>query len=529
MCPLVISKLAVQEYLSRNLRDLSKLKRLPAAEVDRQLAERGAAWVTEPRPYQKVALLAGLKLNSLYLQLDPGVGKSKVTLDIFQTRRKAGTAQRMLVLVPSLTNIEAWREECAKHAPSLHYAGLDEGSRAQKLEALYEPDNDIVCVTYQGWLALTHKRVSSKGRKKRSGLALDAKVHDSAASQFQQVVWDEATFLKSHMALSFRSARRFARLVPYRYGLSGTPFDKDPSDLWSQFCVLDGGEALGETVGLFRGAFCVEQENYWAGSTWVFDERKKRDLNKRLRHRSICYRDHECLTLPPVVGGLLSESFMVRTVPWPSENWAYYEQLLEQLEAARKNPDLVENTYLRMRQVCGGFLPVDQEDGTRTVIRFDKNPKLDALAALLAELPPERKVLVYTEYKVSGELVTERLKAEKIKAVRIYSGTADKKQVMRRFKEDPKVRVLVGSRAVCYGLNLQVANYILLYESPDSTIVREQLERRLYRSGQERHVYLWDLAVKNSVDLRILKSLRAGKSLREELLRSSDPKALLTR
>lgn len=525
---MVISQQAVKEFRARPLRDLGLLKKLSGKELDARLASRGAVFATPPRHYQKVAVLAGLKLASLYLLLDPGLGKSKVTLDIFRSRRARGEARRLLVLVPGLTNIEGWREQVAEHAPDLRFAGLDDGTRLQKQEALEDPGADVVCVTYQGWLSLVCSR-GSKGKGKRTGFKLDARENDRIASGFDMVAWDECTFIKNHMSVSFSSARRLHRVVPLRLCLSGTPFDKDPVDLWAQFYILDAGETLGDTLGLYRGAYFNEKEDYWRGTVWTFDQRNKSELRRVLRNRAVRYKDRECLDLPPLSGGMLSPSYMVRSVRWPEESWAYYQELMNDLVAARNDPDFVANTYIRMRQVCSGFLPVDDPDtGERQVIFFKQNPLLDGLVGLLSELPSDRKVLVFNEYKESGKLICERLKKENVSHVRIFSGTPDKKAAMRRFKQDPDVRVLVGSRAVCFGLNLQVANYAVIYESPDSAIVREQLERRIYRQGQERHTYIWDLVVRNSVGPRILKAVREGKDLAEELMRSEDPRSWLT-
>jgi len=384
-----------------------------------------------------------------------------------------------------------------------------------------DPTNEIVCITYQGWLALTHKRRKKprKNRKKQKGLERDDTQHDLLASWFDMVAWDEADFLQGHRSLSFRSARRLHRLVPYRYALSGTPMDKDPLALWAQFYALDGGETLGRTLGLFREAFFIEKEGYWA-NTWEFDANNKKAFNRRLRNRALRYRDKECLDLPPIVGGLLSDNFMIRKAQWPDTSWRYYEELKEELWEARGNPELLEDTYLRMRQVAAGFLKLKDDDGLERVVRFDENPKLDVLIQLLAELPKKRKVLIYTEHKIAGQIVLERLNSEGIGATRIFSGTPDKKSVMRRFKTDPSIRCLVGSKAVVYGLNLQVANYGIMYQSSDSTRAREQFERRMLRQGQTRHVYIYDVCLPG-VELRILKSLREGRNLREDLLHAA--------
>jgi SNF2 family DNA or RNA helicase len=145
----------------------------------------------------------------------------------------------------------------------------------------------------------------------------------------------------------------------------------------------------------------------------------------------------------------------------------------------------------------------------------------------LEELPLDAKVIVFNDFISSGDRIEEEFKKQKFKFERLFSGTADKIGAMTRFKEDPKTRILLGSRSLCFGLNLQLASHLIVFESPDSTILRTQLEHRIFRMGQKQPSFIWDLAVQGSVDMRILKSLRDGKDLFDELMKSTDPHGLL--
>jgi SNF2 family DNA or RNA helicase len=81
---------------------------------------------------------------------------------------------------------------------------------------------------------------------------------------------------------------------------------------------------------------------------------------------------------------------------------------------------------------------------------------------------------------------------------------------------------MVGSSAVAFGLNLQVANYTVFFESPDSLIVRQQMERRTVRPGQTKQTFIYDLVTRNSVEQKILDSLVAGRNLHERLIRGEE-------
>jgi SNF2 family DNA or RNA helicase len=446
-------------------------------------------------------------------------GKTKISLDLVQSR-----GLRALVLVPFSTNIGGWKEETELHAPGLQFAGLD-GSRAERERALRDPANDVTAVTYAGLLSLVCDRVKKGGDEK--GLKFNAKKVDELARLFGIVIPDECSAIRNAETLIFRVLRRVRKRVRHFYLLSGTPFDRRPDQLWPQFYLLDQGETLGESQGLMREAWFSATHGYWGGTTYKLMKSRTDEFRQRLRNRSVRYESRECLDLPEAVGGVLADRFMIRKVRWPEEAWTYYEKLLAKLAAERGEGER-KDTFIRMRQVASGYLPVKSESGEVTVIRFERAPKLDALIELLGELDPDHKVIVYNHYRLTGELVAARLSREGIPTLRVYSETPRKSAVVNQWKNDKETRVLLGSLSIAYGLNLQkTCNQLIVYESPTAWNDRVQLEKRINRDGQTKPTFCWDLATENSVELRILKALREGQDLFDELMRAKDPRKLL--
>jgi len=508
-----VAKSAVDDFFKRKLKNSDKARDLAEEEL--------AGWIDalpvpprfELKPYrhQLVCFLLGVKRASYFFMLDMGLGKSAITINIFRWLQDNDEAKRMLVLVPNISNIEAWDEELGIHAPELTSSLFDQGTRKVKEKMILE-GGQVAVVTYMGWLRLISKTVNGK-------LKIDPKQASLLEKNFDMVVFDESTALKNHRSLTFKACRRLIKTTPFRYCLTGTPFDKDPQDLWSQFFVLDSGETLGPTLGLYRAAFFKEKDDYWSGGkTYTFDKKLDKELNRVIKHSSIRYTEEECLDLPESIGGLLSPAGpMSRQVLFDPETLQYYYSLIDEVRESEGNLKVLANVYTRMRQLTAGFLPV-KDDEERFDIIFDKNPKLDALMDLIKEIPPDCKIVVYNEFKMSGELICARLKKEKFKHARVYSGTKDKKAVLTQFKQDPKTRVLVGSRSIAFGLNLQIANYIIFFESPDSTIIRKQVERRIRRSGQTKRTHFYDLVIKGSVDEKILRFMIQGKDLFDALV-----------
>lgn len=503
----MIAKSAIDDFVNRKLCDSRKAKRFTTEALDAKLAQLDPPPVFHSplRHLQKVCFLLSLKYPQYLHFLDMGLGKTYLTLSLIDYFKKIEKVQRGLILVPNTTNIETWKREAKKRTPHLSVLGVV-GDREQREEVL-DSDADVVICTYMGWLSLTcdrkrHKMVPSSRLK-------------TIASTFQLVAYDEPhTMLSSHKSLSFRVCERFIRTTPFRYALDGTPFGVDPQELWPMFYLVDGGETLGETLGLFRSVFCTEKDNYWSGyPEYEFDKRKKRLLNRMIRHRSIRYSEEECNDLPKYIP-------IKRPVVWPAESWAYYEKMLARIRDAKKAKGLTENLFLRMRQICSGFLTATGAEGEKIEIQFEENPKLDALIEAVQEVRPDRKIIIFHEFIRSGEVISERLKKLKIKHVRVFSGTkhSERQNLEERFENDPTLRVIVGSQAIAHGLNLQAANYEFWFETPTSPKIRKQEEKRAHRQGQTRKVFGVDFFIKNSIEAKILQYIKDGRDLFDEIV-----------
>ncbi len=56
------------------------------------------------------------------------------------------------------------------------------------------------------------------------------------------------------------------------------------------------------------------------------------------------------------------------------------------------------------------------------------------------------------------------------------------------------------------GLNLQDANFVLFYEPVDRPDVYRQALKRCHRTGQKKHVYIYQFLTKNTVEDKIFKT-----------------------
>lgn len=511
----MISPRAVEIYLTRKFRDSRRVKKFTERAIDRKISRLDPQpdFATPPRSNQKRSFLLGVKYGKYAFFADMGLGKSKLVIDLLSYAVKRGRTQRGLIVVPNVSNVISWNEQFDEHGPSFNVIVFDEAiSGTAREEALYDDDVDVIVITYLGLLnLLCDKSAVPVGKQKRKLILSDKKVRRVKKS-FKFFCFDESDVLKNHSSLFCRMATHLAKGDCEVYLLSGTPHGKNPEDLWSQFYLLDRGETLGETLGLFRAIFCKQVRGWGGFPEFKFDEKKKKLLHRVIRNRSLRYRLRECLDLPPDI-------HIVRRVVISEIAWKYYQKVVDDLKRDDSTFKVMDNTFLRMRQLSSGYLRVKAPDGTKTDITFDENPKLDCLIDLINEVPADSKIIVFHDYVTTSSVICNGLKKAKIKHVAIYGKTKKKRELFTKFKSDPTCRVLVMNVAVGgKGLNLQHANYIFFYESPPSPIDRSQAIARCLRGGQTKTVYVYDIVVRKTIDEKILKAQEKGIDLREAVL-----------
>lgn len=503
----------VREWMARPLRNSDRVKRLSAKELKHLVngLTPKPTFTTKLRPYQLATFLLCVKYPGYLISFDMGLGKTLTSLSVVNWMRDAGMLSRVLVLVPTSSNIGDWEDETARHFPSLPFAGLHESLGTSARQEAVRGDASVVCMTYAGLQTLCC-RVAPDARTEKNRRVIDKKRATKFFRRFGAIIVDESTFVANIHSVNFKLLKFSRKIVPRHYLLTGTPFGSDPAAMWAQMYIADGGLTLGQTLGMYRSAFCDVVDTYWS-TEYHFTRSKAKLLRRMLKNRAIRYSAAEVLPdLPPL-------QRITRRLTADSETYAYYQRIVDDLTEAKGNFRLVENSYHRMRQIASGWLTYLDPAGDKKHIRFKSNPKLEALVADVKAMPEESKGLVFNEYTVSGDLLEERLRAEKIAFVRVWGKAPDKRERLRRFKTDPKVKVLlIQNAAGSFGLNLQVANYVFVFESPVDPLRRQQLEKRAHRGGQTRRVFMYDYITRKTIEVKIQNALARGKNLFHEII-----------
>lgn len=510
----LIAKDTVAKYLSRELDEFDWIKKVPRLSLAKlfngfQFSANNKAWL-----HQLACLAIGIEYPNFLYFLDMGGGKSSLTIALHRWHKQHSGLQRTLIMVPREVNIQSWVDEIDLHAPELTYTVLL-GDTAERNE-LVQRDTDLYLINYPGlqiyMSELQAVRGKKKGKRKRY---IEPKGAKKFAQRFDMAVFDESHRLGHNQSLTYHECRYFTRYCKFRYALTGTPFGRDPTMLWSQFHVVDDGATLGDSLGLFRAAFFNAHDRYWGGIEYTFDKRMEKDLHQMIKHRSISYSDAEFSDLPP-----MPPPQRVR-VNFSVSAHEQYKNVVRQIKEAHGSQEELKNAFARMRMCTSGFISVKSDIEGRLTMYFDENPKLDMLEEMIGDIPEDTKCIIYHDYILTGKMITRMLDRNKITYATLSGQTKDQRGEMRRFLHDDSVRFLVAnSDSGSTGINPQgVASYMIFYETPVSPITRKQAVKRIHREGQKRRIHIYDLCVPNSIDEQILEYLKQGRDLFDAVIR----------
>jgi SNF2 family DNA or RNA helicase len=117
------------------------------------------------------------------------------------------------------------------------------------------------------------------------------------------------------------------------------------------------------------------------------------------------------------------------------------------------------------------------------------------------------RVIVFTQFRATQRQVLDRLTSEGYTVHSFHGGhsSEEKEQIVKDFEEEGGV--LVSTDAMSEGRNLQFCNILVNYDLPWNPMRVEQRIGRIHRIGQKRSVYIFNMALKDTVEEYVLDRL----------------------
>ena len=334
------------------------------------------------------------------------------------------------------------------------------------------------------------------------------------------IALDESTTIKTPTAKRTKNIIGLGKHAKYRRIMTGSPVTKNPLDLYTQ-CEFLNEYLLGFTsYYTFRNRYAVMKNANFGGRRvqLVGGYQRLEELSKLLKPFSDRVLKENCLDLP-------EKTYIERQVELTDEQSKAYSTMksaaLALLKGKMATAPHVLTQMMRLHQITCGHLKND--DGTTTDL---KNSRTDELINLLDEV--EGKVIIWANYVYDIKQIVNAISDEygNDSIVQYYGAVdAEKRQDNIKKFQDPnsKARFFIGNpQTGGYGITLTAANNVVYYSNGYDLEKRMQSEDRAHRIGQKKTVTYVDIIAEETVDTKIVKSLRkkiniASKFMGEEL------------
>ena len=326
---------------------------------------------------------------------------------------------------------------------------------------------------------------------------------------------DESTTIKNPKAKRTKNISSLSIMAKYRRIMTGSPVTKNPLDLFSQCYFLDPYLLGHESYYSFRMRYAIMKTANIAGRQiqLVSGFKNLGELSDKLKPFSYRVLKEDCLDLPDKI-------FMKRQIKLSSEQLKLYDQMRKEALATLNGKQVTTvnalTQLMRLHQITCGHFTAD--DGTTQRI---PNNRISELMDVLDEI--EGKAIIWAHYQWDiKDIIKEIVKVHGPGSVVDYYGLTpqdERQSNIKSFQTDDKCRFLVGTpQTGGYGITLTAANTVIYYSNGYDLEKRLQSEDRAHRIGQSKSVTYVDLICDDTVDEKIVKSLRKKINIASEVL-----------
>jgi SNF2 family DNA or RNA helicase len=297
--------------------------------------------------------------------------------------------------------------------------------------------------------------------------------------------------------------------------MTGSPVTKNPLDLFTQCYFLDPYLLGHESYYSFRMRYAIMKTANISGRQiqLVSGFKNLGELSDKLKPFSYRVLKEDCLDLPDKI-------YMKRNITLTPEQLKLYDQMRKEALATLngKTTSTVNalTQLMRLQQITCGHFTAD--DGSTQSI---KNNRIGELMDVLEETEGKAIIWAHYQYDITS-IIKEVVKVHGPGSIVDYYGLTpqDERQGnIKKFQSDPKCRFIVGTPATGgYGITLTAANTVIYYSNGYDLEKRLQSEDRAHRIGQQKSVTYVDILADETVDEKIVKSLRKKINIASEVL-----------
>lgn len=464
----------------------------------------------------KRAVRFALEHAAAALLLDPGLGKTSITLAAIKMLLKEKGTTGVIVFAPLRPATSTWPNEVAKWAD---FEGIDlVVLHGKNFSKLLREQHDVYVTNYESIPKLFSRR--KVGKVWKYELTEDGK---ELMKRVDMLVWDELQKMKNSDTLRYKLVKPHIKKFYRRLGLTGSPASNGLLDLFGQCYVLDEGRTLGPFITHYRSQYFLPTTDF----SWVLKAGAEEAIYDRVRPLALRMAAEDYLDLPRLLEIPIK-------LDLPEELRPQYVQMEEELLIELNGTTIAAansaGAKSKCRQMCSGALylptidpvtgePLPGARGKATRKWADLHDlKLDALEDLTDELQGQQLLVAY-DFNSDLERLLKRFPGTPFIGGGVTPKRAREIEVGWNAGEIP---LLFGHPAsMAHGLNFQgsnahhVAHFTLTWDFE----LYDQFNKRVLRQGNTAEcvrVYLF--VMRNTVDESVAFALRRKHKTQKQFL-----------
>lgn len=431
-------------------------------------------------PYQKEGALFAARAGRSLIGDDMGLGKTIQALAATELMSRLFDIQKVLIVSPTSLKYQ-WKSEIEKF--SKRQATVIEGfNRQRKLQ--YHEGSFYKLVNYELIF-----RDMDMIREWSPDL----------------IILDEAQRIKNWNTRTAKSVKQLEST--FAIVLTGTPIENRIEELHSIMEFIDK-HRLGPLYRFLHHHRITDDGGKVIGYANLQSVRESlKDVMIRRVKKDVLHQ------LPERIDNNLFVPMTVEQSVIHAEN---YDIVVKIVAKWRRYKFLSEADNLRLRIALNNMRMVS--DNTYLVDKKTiHGPKVEELEVILKEIVVEggEKVVVFSQWLRMGELIEEVLQRNKIGYVFLNGSvpSRQRKDLIKKFREDPSCKVFLSTDAGGVGLNLQSGSVVINVDMPWNPAVLEQRIGRVHRLGQRKTVRVINFITSSSIEEKILDLLKFKRSL----------------
>ena len=460
---------------------------------------------SKPFAHQKKALEMSWDKEVFAYFMEMGTGKSKVLIDNIAMLYNAGKIDGALIVAPKGVYKNWFDSEIPNHMPDY----------VEKKVGLWrtKPDDKALQPLFSTGADLHILIMNVEALSTKKGVDFAYKFLSSHKTLMGV---DESTTIKNPSAKRTQNILKLSKLTKYRRILTGSPVTKSPLDLYSQCQFLDPFLLDQSSYYVFRTRYAICRKINVSGRSVeiVVGYRNLAELSEKLKPFSYRVLKDDCLDLP-------KKTFVKRTVELTDEQKKVYKQMKEEAIAFLNGKMVTSATVItqlmRLHQItCGHFTSNDGK------VQDLKSNRINQLMNILEEM--EGKAVIWAHYRYDIKKIVEAISKEygENSVVTYYGDTStdDRQKAIKKIQDkDSPVRFIVGTpQTGGYGITLTGASTMIYYSNGYDLEKRQQSEARIDRIGQKKPMTYVDIICENTIDTKIVESLRSKVNIASEIM-----------